>query len=113
MNPEDRRRHPRVRLDAPARLKVGERLVEARVRDICHDAVLVEANHWFPLGTDLQLRVDLPAPHAPVQATGRVLRLAPGEEGSHGMAVLFTEISPGDLVRIDFLVEQPSEPSGD
>ena len=34
MNPEDRRRHPRVRLDAPARLKVGERLVDARVRDV-------------------------------------------------------------------------------
>ncbi len=113
MNPEDRRSHPRVRLDAAARLKVGERLIDARVRDICRDAVLVEANHWFPLGTDLQLRVELPAPHTAIQASGRVLRLSPGEEGSHGMAVLFTEISTGDQLRIDFLTEPAARPSDD
>ena len=106
MSHEDRRKHPRVRLDAAARLKVGERLLEARVRDICRDAVLLEANHWFPLGTELQVRVELPAPHSAIQACGRVLRLSPGEQGSHDLAVLFTEISPGDQLRIDFLAEQ-------
>lgn len=113
MNHDERRRHPRVRLDAAARLKVGERLLDARVRDICRDAVLVEANHWFPLGTELQVRVQLPAPHPAIQAAGRVLRLAPGEEGGHGMAVLFTEISPGDQLRIDYLAEATDQPPAD
>jgi hypothetical protein len=113
MNPEDRRRHPRVRLDLAARLELGERLLDARVRDICRDAVLLEANDWFPLGTELQVRVELPPPHLAIQASGRVLRLAPGEEGSHGMAVLFTEISTGDQLRIDFLTEPAARPSDD
>ncbi len=112
MSAEDRRRHPRVRLDAPARLKVEGRLVEASVRDICRDAVLVEANVWFPLGTALQVRIDLPAPHPPIQSAGRVLRLTPGEQGSHGMALLFEDISKGDQLRIDFLVEQASSAPG-
>ena len=110
MSAEERRKHPRVRLDAPARLKVGDRLVEASVRDICRDAVLVEANHWFPLGTELQVRIDLPAPHPPIQSAGRVLRLSPGEQGSHDMALLFEGLSPADQLRIDYLVEQAGPP---
>ncbi len=112
MSAEERRKHPRVRLDAHARLKVGDRLVEASVRDICRDAVLVEANHWFPLGTELQVRIDLPAPHPPIQSAGRVLRLSPGEQGSHDMALLFEGISAADQLRIDFLVEQAAQPPG-
>ena len=70
MSGAERRRHPRARLDAPVRLKVGERLVEASVRDICRDAVLVEANHWFPLGTELQVRIDFDTAARTLPATG-------------------------------------------
>ncbi len=113
MSAAERRRHPRARLDAPARLKVGDRLVEASVRDICRDAVLVEANVWFPLGTELQVRVDLPPPHPPIQSAGRVLRLSPGEQGSHDMALLFEGLSAADQLRIDYLVEQAGLPRAD
>lgn len=101
----DRRRHKRRRIDAPAQLRVGGRQIEARLRDLCHDAALLEANTWFPLGTDVEVLLEVPGPHPPLRAAGRVLRLAPGEEGMHGLAVLFTEISPTDVLRIDFIVE--------
>jgi Tfp pilus assembly protein PilZ len=109
MSGEDRRRHKRRRVDAAARLRVGERVLEARVRDICRDAVLVEADSWFPLGTDVRLTLELPGPHPPIQASGRVLRLTPCEQGTHGMAVLFSEISTADTLRIDFIVELNDE----
>jgi hypothetical protein len=101
----NRRRYRRRRIDAPAQLRVGSRQLDARVRDLCHDAVLLETSAWFPLGTDVEVLMEVPGPHPPLRALGRVLRLTPGEQGMHGLAVLFTDISVADMLRIDFIVE--------
>ena len=114
ISPDERRRHPRRNIEGRARLRVGERVVDARLRDICREAVLLDADTWFPLGKDVHVTLELPAPHAPILAAGQVVRLTPGEEGMHGMAVLFTDITAADVLRIDVIVERDVEAaSGD
>lgn len=89
-------------------------MVEARLRDICREAVLLDADTWFPLGKDVHVTLELPAPHAPILAAGQVVRLTPGEEGMHGMAVLFTDITAADALRIEVIVGTHDDaPSGD
>src|SRR5688572_6017928 len=89
---EERRRHPRVVVDVPATLKADGADHPARLRDICRDAALVEAERAWPLETEVGLRMELPGTGGSVDVRGRVIRLAPGEAGRHGMAVLFTDV---------------------
>jgi len=109
----ERRRHPRRDFEAPAQIVFGERLLEARVKDVCRDAVLIETETLFPLGTDLKVVLQLPQPHPPIRVAGRVQRLAPGAQGLHAMAVLFTEIAPSDLLRLDFIIELSDDAPAD
>ena len=79
----------------------------ARLRDVCRDAALVEVDHWEALGTDVTLDMELPGAAGPLRVTGRVIRLAPGEQGTHGLAILFSSPSPEAEARIDeFIARQ-------
>ena len=104
MSGAERRRHQRVAVDVPATLRAGGGDHSARIRDICRDAVLVEADEEWPLETEVSLRTDLPGVSDPIDVRGRVIRLAPGEDGGHGMAILFSDMSPVVAMRIDFFV---------
>lgn len=109
-NEKDRRKNPRIAVDVPAHLTVGAESLMGRLRDVCRDAALVEANRWFPLQTAVALAMELPGTGGPLQVTGRVIRLAPGEQGTHGMAILFDELPQAASDRIDyFLAQQPAE----
>jgi hypothetical protein len=77
---------------------------EARLRDICRDAALVEGEKAWPLEADVGLRMELPGTGGSIEVEGRVIRLAPGEGGRHGMAILFTNVSATAGMRIDFFV---------
>ena len=103
---QERRKHTRYPVDVPARLTVGSESLMARMRDVCRDAVLVEANRWFPLQTDVKVAVELPGTGGPLEITGKVVRLAPGEQGAHCMAVLFGDLPQAASDRIDFFVAQ-------
>lgn len=106
MTREERRKHPRFAVDAPARLTVAGETQVGRVRDICKDAVLVEANRWYPLGTQAALEADLPGLDGPIRVEGTIIRLAPGQEGTHGMAILFGDVPPVSEMRIDFFISE-------
>ena len=103
---QERRRNPRFSVDVPARLTVGKETLMGRVRDVCRDAALVEANLWFPLKTQATLAMELPGTGGPLQVSGKIIRLAPGEQGTHGMALLFSELSPAAVDRIDYFITQ-------
>lgn len=108
----ERRRHPRFVVDLPARIAAGERELRGRVRDVCRDAALVEGDTWFPLQTRVGLALELPGAEGPLRVTGRVIRLAPGDQGSHAMAVLFDDLPEPAAARIDaFLAALESGPS--
>jgi hypothetical protein len=101
----ERRKHPRYVVDVPARLTVGRDSLEGRIRDVCHDAALFEGARWFPLGTEVALVMELPGADGPLQATGKVVRLAPGEQGTHCMAILFDELPRDSANRTSFFIE--------
>ena len=106
MHPE-RRRQRRFAVDVPARIEAGQDRQVARVRDICRDAVLVEADRWYPLKTRVGVSLELPGTQGELQLSGEIIRLAPGDQGSHGMAVLFSDLSQAASDRIDqFITRQ-------
>lgn len=101
---EQRRKHPRFPVNVPARLRVDGKALPVRLRNVCRDAALVEANKWFPIETPVAVAMELPGTGGPLEVCGRVIRLAPGEQGSHEMAILFTDLSAAATDRIDFFV---------
>jgi alpha/beta superfamily hydrolase len=103
---EERRRSQRVAVDVPARLTIGEDTIEGRLRDICRDAALVEAARSYPLETKVRLEANLPRVAGTISAPGKVIRLAPGANESHGMAILFDDLPAEMALRIDLFVSE-------
>jgi hypothetical protein len=109
MNGEERRRSPRYPVEVSVEIAARGGTRTARLKDVCRDAALVEADGWEPLETEVELRMELPGAAGPLQVSGRVIRLAPGEQGTHGMAILFSSPSPEAEARIDeFIAGQES-----
>src|SRR5688572_11648642 len=102
MGAEERRRHPRIVVDIPVKLRAAGAEHAARLRDICREAALVEAEQSWPLETEVSLRMELPGTGGAIDVAGRVIRLAAAEGGRHGMAVLFTDVTAAAGMRIDF-----------
>lgn len=104
MTPDERRKSPRYAVDVAARLTIGGAQHTGRLRDLCRDAALVEADRAWPLETEVTVAMELPGTGGPLEVSGRVIRLAPGEGGVTGLAILFTNVSPAAATRIDFFV---------
>lgn len=103
---EERRKCPRVAVDAEAHLTIGAETIDARVRDICRDAVLVETERSFPLQTEVTVETELPRVSGKIRASGRVIRHAKIEERAQAMAILFDDISAEATLRIDLFVSE-------
>jgi PilZ domain len=103
---DERRKNKRFPVDVPARLIVGNESLMGRLRDVCRDAAYVEANRWFPLQTPVSVAMELPGTGGPLEVRGTVIRLAPGDQGTHGLAILFEEVTPAAALRIDFFISQ-------
>jgi hypothetical protein len=103
---EERRKSPRVAVEAAARLTVGEEKLDARVRDICRDAVLLECERSFPLQTEVTVETELPKVSGAIRASGRVIRHAKGDDAVLAMAILFDQISAESTLRIDLFVSE-------
>jgi hypothetical protein len=104
---EERRRSPRVVVDVPVRLTVGRESVPGRLRDICRDAALVEVHRDCALGTTVSLMFGLDDDAGPLQVSGEVIRLAPGDGDARAVAVLFRDLPPAAEGRIEmFLARQ-------
>ncbi len=101
---EERRKSPRVVVDVPARLTIRGETFAARVCDICRDAALVEVERSYPLETPITLEAELPKVAGTIRASGRVIRLAPGRDAAHAMAILFDELPAEALLRIELFV---------
>jgi hypothetical protein len=103
VNFPEKRKSKRYEADVPTQVRVAGELVPVRLKDVCRDAVLVEAPQTWPLGTAVGVVLGLPDGQTPVEVHGTVIRLAPGGDGeNHGVAVLFTELSPELATRLDF-----------
>jgi hypothetical protein len=109
---EERRRNPRVAVDVPVTVRAEGAEHAGRLRDICRDAALVETDRSWPMETELGLRMELPGTGGPIEITGKVIRLAPGEGGKQGVAILFTDVTAAAGMRIDFFVALQTDLAG-
>jgi len=102
----ERRKSSRHAARIPVRLGTGAASIEGHVHDICRDAVLVETGRAWPVDTELQLSMQLPGSEEPIEVKGRIVRIADGADGApRGMAVLFTDVTPAAVARIDIFLE--------
>jgi hypothetical protein len=101
---EERRKSPRVVVDVPARVTIGEQTIDGRVRDICRDAALVRVDRRYPLQTRAVLETELPKVSGAIRAAGSVVRVADSDDGTHGIAILFDELPPEVALRIELFV---------
>jgi hypothetical protein len=106
---QERRRHPRVAADVPVHILDQGTEHQARLRDICRDAALVEAPQTWPLESELGLKMALPGINEVIEVKGRVIRLEPSV---NGIAILFTEVTPLAGMRIDFFVALQTDLGG-
>jgi hypothetical protein len=102
---DERRKNPRFPVEAPLRLTAGATSATGRLRDICRDAALVEVEAPLALGAFVTLSLELRGTgDGDVVVSGQVIRIAPGEKGTHATAVLFTEVPPAAAARIEFFL---------
>jgi len=99
---EDRRKSPRLPVEGAVRLTSGGTSTTGRLRDLCRDAALVEVEAVQALGAFVTLAVELP--DGPIEVSGQVIRLAQGDEGRHGAAVLFSDVPAESAHRIESLL---------
>jgi len=103
---EERRRNPRFAVEVPVRLTAGGEAFPGRLKDLCRDAVLVEAAHVLPLDARVAVAMALPGTGGPLEVNGKVIRLDKGDGADHRMAILFTSVTPAAETRIDFFIAQ-------
>jgi len=101
---DDRRRSPRFAVKVPARISQGTESFPGLLKDLCKDAALVEGQRALPIDSDVSLTLSLPGTGGPLQATGRVVRVGPGDNGGHDMAILFHELTAATETRIEFFI---------
>lgn len=101
---EERRKHPRFKVRVDARLALGAERFPGRLRDICRDAALLEVDRTVEVGSEVAVELDLPGAGGSLQAVGRVVREAEGQDGSRVIAILFSDLTPTAGTRIDFFL---------
>ncbi len=109
----ERRTSPRVDVDFPIAVSEsvtvsvtatgGGESVRGRARDLCKDAVLVEADDSFPRGTELNVVLESNGSGRALELSGKVVRMGPRKTGV--MAIAFTDVSPENQAAIDTLLE--------
>jgi hypothetical protein len=102
---EERRRHPRVVVDLPVRLRIGDRTVPGRLHDVCLDAALVETHERCAVGERVALAWESPG-GGMAEVDGVVLRISPGEGDARRAAILFVDVAPAAATAIELLVDR-------
>jgi hypothetical protein len=105
MSIEERRRYPRYAVDLPGRLNLEGASFDVRLKDICHEAVLVETPQPCRVGATGILSAEILGGSGEIEISGRVIRVAEPEDGGPGAAILFTSLNPAAATQIAFFLE--------
>lgn len=104
----ERRKHPRYIVDLDVRITGTFGAFTGRVCDICRDAVWIESETESAPNVDVMLSIEFPEGRS-TDVGGRVIRIGPGDRLPHGIAVLFTSVSPATITAIDFFIAAQSD----
>lgn len=107
---DDRRRAPRVPILTQVEAQGEANTALGRARDISVGGLLVETPETFSEGASVIVRFFIPSQPRPIQAAGRVVRVAPGKS----MGIAFLGLRQADQEKvIDFISQvegvQPEE----
>jgi len=115
MSTTERRGTPRVQLDLPLQLTLGDRIVETRISDISTSGIRFRTPEALPLMTRVQIGLELPRGESegPVDLNGVVVRsdLRPDPSGDpdpdggpYETAIFFDELpAPAQRQLVRFL----------
>lgn len=96
MSAEDRRRFPRARATWPAIVESADgRVVSGEVVDVSLSGIKLRTDSDAAVGSDITLRVTLPAEAGRIEVTARVIR-----RDREGLAVAFLKLSDVDVERV-------------
>lgn len=105
----ERRKSPRYPVNVPARLASVAGTFSGKVKDLCRDAALFETLQSIPVGSPVEVTLEVPGAAAPLVIRGRVVREAEAGDGHPTVAVLFTEETPEFATQLDFLIDSTGE----
>lgn len=97
MSGRERRQFTRVALDAVVRVAIPahKQRLESRVRDLSENGVFIVAKNTRPIGTELQLTIDV-TPDFILEARGIVVHEVSAADASEtrpaGMGIMFLEV---------------------
>lgn len=107
MSTLERRRHPRVRADAPLQLTLKDRTVQTRIRDLSSSGIRFPSPQAMPLLSRVQIALELPdsgggAARDSLAITGVVVRCDRTLEGPapYDTAIYFEDLSEQARARL-------------
>jgi PilZ domain len=99
----DRRGAPRGEVAVPVRVRRGESYFVAQLKSLSRLGALIEAGEALPVGTPLEIILELPGPGEEAHLRGQVVRVTP-VEALCDLAIFFAPLPPQTLARIESFV---------
>jgi len=92
----DKRKHSRVKAKLVMRYRNADALVEEYTRNISKGGLFVLTDNPYPLGSDIELTIELPDASGEIEAKARVMHVVPRDESDPssrpGMGLELTDI---------------------
>lgn len=93
----------------PVRVRGGESSFVAQLESLSRLGALIIAREALPVGTPLEIVLELPGTSDETLVRGQVVRVTP-DEGQYGLAIFFAPLPPLTLSRIEsFVAHQPPD----
>jgi hypothetical protein len=99
----DRREAPRREVAVPVRVRRGDSSFAAELKSLSRLGALIEAKIALPVGTPLEIVLELPGEGGETLVRGQVVRVTP-VEGGYGLAIFLAPLPPLTLARIESFV---------
>jgi hypothetical protein len=103
MSSTDRRGAPRGQVEVRVRVRRGESSFVAQLKSLSRLGALIEAGEALPVGTPLEIVLELPGTSEETCLRGEVVRVTPAE-GEYGLGIFFAPLHPSTLARIESFV---------
>jgi Tfp pilus assembly protein PilZ len=106
----ERRRFPRVALDAQVSVRVpsADTLFESRLRDLSANGVFIRTENTRPIGTGLELSIEVREGDVVVRARGIIVHEVTPDEATEsrpaGIGVMFVDVDPDTVIALDDLI---------